>query len=74
MSESDLTRFATGYAAAWSSQDPNRLASHYAENGSLQVNAGDPSVGRTAGRVPDRQTMGAIPRAGRTWHCAGCRT
>jgi len=43
-----LTDFATRYAAAWSSQDPAALASFYAEDGSLKVNDGAPSVGRAA--------------------------
>ena len=48
MNQSELTDFATRYAAAWSSQNPEELASLYAENGSLRVNEGDPSVGREA--------------------------
>jgi ketosteroid isomerase-like protein len=48
MNQTQLTDFATRYAAAWSSQDPAKLASFYAENGSLRVNAGAPSVGRAA--------------------------
>jgi len=48
MNQTQLTDFATRYAAAWSSQNPARLASLYTENGSLTVNAGAPSVGRAA--------------------------
>jgi uncharacterized protein (TIGR02246 family) len=48
MTTTELTDFATRYAAAWSSQDPARLASFYSENGSLSVNAGTPAVGRQA--------------------------
>jgi uncharacterized protein (TIGR02246 family) len=48
MAKVELTEFATRYAAAWSSQDPVRLASFYSENGSLTVNAGTPAVGRQA--------------------------
>jgi hypothetical protein len=44
----NLTEFATRYAAAWSSQDPVKLASFYAENGSLRINDGEPSAGREA--------------------------
>ena len=40
MDESRLTELATSYAAAWSSQHPQELASHYAESGSLAVNDG----------------------------------
>ena len=42
-----LTDFGTRYAAAWSSQNPVSLASFYTENGSLTVDGGAPSVGRT---------------------------
>ena len=48
MNDVQLTDLATRYAEAWSSQDPARLASFYAENGSLTVNDGEPSVGRAA--------------------------
>lgn len=43
MKQADLTDFATRYAAAWSSQDPAKFASFYAENG--------PGPGRI--RVPE---------------------
>ena len=49
LSMGELNEFAVSYATAWSSQDPERLASHYAENGFLQINDGDPilkSLGR----------------------------
>ena len=42
----DLKALATRYAAAWSSQDPLAFAAFYAENGSLRINDGEPSVGR----------------------------
>jgi len=47
MNQTALTDFGTRYAAAWSSRDPVRLASFYNENGSLTVNGGAASVGRT---------------------------
>ncbi len=56
-----LTDFATRYAAAWSSQNPDRLASFYAEDGSLAVNAGAPSVGRAAIRATAQGFMTAFP-------------
>ena len=37
MNQAQLTDFATRYAAAWSSQNPARLASLYTENGSRQL-------------------------------------
>lgn len=61
MTPEELTAFATKYAAAWSSQDPDQLASHYAEDGSLQVNTSDPSVGREAIAAKARGFMAAFP-------------
>lgn len=56
-----LTEFATRYAAAWSSQDPMALASFYAEDGSLKVNDGAPSVGRAAIEETAGAFMSAFP-------------
>jgi steroid delta-isomerase-like uncharacterized protein len=61
MNLSELTDFATRYAAAWSSRNPEELASFYAPDGSLTVNAGNPSVGRTAIAATARQFMEAFP-------------
>lgn len=61
MSPSELTDFATRYAAAWSSQNPEDLASFYAEEGSLTVNAGDPAGGRTAIAAKASGFMEAFP-------------
>jgi len=61
MNETQLTEFATRYAQAWSSQDPARLASFYAESGSLIVNDGEPSVGRAAVTETARAFMTAFP-------------
>ena len=61
MNQSELKDFATRYAAAWSGQDPEELASFYAEDGSLRVNAGDPSVGRVAIAAKAREFMDAFP-------------
>ena len=61
MNQTELTDFATRYAAAWSSQTPTSLASFYAENGSLTVNAGAPSVGRAAITTTARGFMTAFP-------------
>jgi uncharacterized protein (TIGR02246 family) len=43
-----LKDFATRYAAAWCSGEAARVASFFAENGSLTINSGQPSVGRAA--------------------------
>jgi uncharacterized protein (TIGR02246 family) len=61
MNQTKLTEFATCYAAAWSSQNPVSLASFYAENGSLTVNGGAPSSGRTAITATARGFMTAFP-------------
>jgi len=44
----ELTKFATRYAEAWCSQNPESVAAFFAENGSLSVNDGPPAVGRAA--------------------------
>ena len=44
----ELTKFATRYAEAWCSQNPESVAAFFAENGSLTVNDGPPAVGRAA--------------------------
>ena len=60
-SQGELTDFATRYATAWSSQDPAKLAAFYAENGSLTVNDGAPSVGRAAITATARGYMTGFP-------------
>ena len=44
----ELTRFAKRYAEAWCSQDPEKVAALYTDNGSLSVNDGPRAVGRAA--------------------------
>jgi uncharacterized protein (TIGR02246 family) len=61
MDQTKLTDFASRYAAAWSSQNPASLASFYAENGSLTVNDGAPSVGRAAITATAHGFMAAFP-------------
>src|SRR5210317_1571361 len=56
-----LTEFATRYAAAWSGQDPVAYASFYAEDGSLRINDGEPSIGRAAVEQTAREFMTAFP-------------
>ena len=43
-----LMKFATRYAEAWCSQNPESVAAFFAENGSLSVNDGSLAVGRAA--------------------------
>ena len=61
MNKTELTDFATRYAAAWSSQKPANLAAFYEEDGSLRVNAGAPAVGRTAITAKAQDFMTAFP-------------
>lgn len=61
MDDEELTAFATRYAQAWSSQDPALFASFYAEDGSLAINEGKPSVGRAAIEQTAREYMTAFP-------------
>lgn len=56
-----LVDFGTRYAAAWSSQNPAQLAAFYAENGSLIVNGGPPSIGRAAIAAKAQSFMSAFP-------------
>lgn len=62
MSDPDeMLEFASNYAAAWSSQNPERVASFFSENGSLSINGGEPSVGRDAIAEDARAFMTAFP-------------
>src|SRR5205809_5393291 len=56
-----LREFARRYTEAWSSQEPERVAGHYAPNGSLTINDGAPSVGRAAITEAARSFMVAFP-------------
>jgi len=47
-SDKKLTEFARGYAEAWGTKSPERVAAFFAENGSLSVNDGPRAVGRAA--------------------------
>jgi uncharacterized protein (TIGR02246 family) len=59
--KTDLREFAQRYAAAWSGQDPDAFALFYSEKGSLQINDGEPSIGRDAVRETARGFMAAFP-------------
>ncbi|MBC7894091.1 MAG: nuclear transport factor 2 family protein [Cytophagaceae bacterium] len=61
MNQAELTDFATRYAAAWSSQSPDRLAAFYADSGVLNVNAGAPAIGRAAVRGTVESFMQGFP-------------
>jgi ketosteroid isomerase-like protein len=57
----DMKSFATRYTAAWCSQDPASVAAFFAENGSLKINDGAPSIGRAAITEAARGFMSAFP-------------
>lgn len=48
MTDEVLIKFATCYAKAWCSHEPESVAAFFAENGSITVNDGAPAVGRVA--------------------------
>jgi len=56
-----LREFARRYTEAWCSQEPERVAAHYAPEGSLMINDGPPSVGRAAITEAARSFMVAFP-------------
>jgi predicted ester cyclase len=45
---SELDDFASRYAKAWCSQDPDKVAAFFAERGSISINNGSAAVGRAA--------------------------
>jgi uncharacterized protein (TIGR02246 family) len=61
MSQEELDVFATRYASAWSRQDPERFSTFFTEDGVLQINDGEPSVGRTAIAATAQSFMSAFP-------------
>ena len=56
-----LLDFAYRYTAAWCSQDPGKVASHYSPSGSLSINNGSPAVGRAAICEVAKSFMTAFP-------------
>src|SRR5260370_32489720 len=44
----ELNHFASRYAKAWCSQNPENIAAFFAERGSISINNGPPAVGRAA--------------------------
>ena len=61
MEAAALSDFAARYTAAWCSGDAGRVASFFAEGGSLTINEGSPSVGRAAITVAAQGFMTAFP-------------
>ena len=56
-----LQEFARQYTAAWCSQHAASVAAFFAESGSLKINDGAPSVGRTAITAAAQGFMSAFP-------------
>jgi hypothetical protein len=61
MDSNKLNEFAARYTAAWCSQNAAGVASFFAEQGSLKVNEGAPSVGRAAITDAAQGFMTAFP-------------
>ena len=61
VSDSALQQFAIRYTAAWCSQQAASVAAHFAEQGSLKINAGAPAVGREAVTASAQAFMTAFP-------------
>ncbi len=56
-----LREFASRYTAAWCSQNASGVASFFSPNGSLTINGGTPSVGRTQITAAAQGFMTAFP-------------
>ena len=56
-----LQEFARRYTDAWCSQEPARVAEHFAPDGSLTINDGPPAVGRASITEAARSFMVAFP-------------
>ena len=61
MDEAQLREFAARYTAAWCSQDAARVASFFAQKGSLTINEGAPSIGREAITLVAQGFMTSFP-------------
>lgn len=57
----ELKRFAEGYTDAWCTQGPEKVAAFFAADGSLAINGGPLSVGRSAIAAAARSFMLAFP-------------
>jgi uncharacterized protein (TIGR02246 family) len=61
MEDVALRRFARDYTSAWCSRDPGSVAGFFGEGGSLTINEGTPSVGRSAIADAAQGFMSAFP-------------
>ncbi len=60
-SDQQMVDFGNQYTEAWNSSMPARVASFYAEDGSLTINNGTPSAGRVALAATAGSYMEAFP-------------
>jgi len=56
-----MVEFGEKYTAAWNSKSPEKMASFYAEDGTLTVNNGTPAVGRKQLAETAKSYMEAFP-------------
>lgn len=56
-----MVEFGEQYTAAWNSKNPEKMASFYAEDGSLTVNNGTPAIGREQLAAIANSYMEAFP-------------
>ena len=56
-----MVEYGQKYTAAWNSTQPGKMASFYAENGTLIVNNGQPAVGRKQLAETAKSYMEAFP-------------
>lgn len=56
-----MVAFGKDYTAAWNSKVPAKMASFYAENGSLTINNGTPAIGREQLEETAKSFMEAFP-------------
>ena len=57
----ELEKFAQRYAETWCSQDPKKVATFFAERGSISINNGPPAVGRATITEVARGFMRDLP-------------
>lgn len=57
----EMVEFGQDYTAAWNSNQPEKMASFYAEDGRLTVNNGTPAVGRKQIAETAQSYMEAFP-------------
>lgn len=57
----EMVEFAQNYTEAWNSKEPEKMASFYAEAGTLRVNKGEPAIGREQIAATAKSYMEAFP-------------